>query len=40
MLIIGVASYNALGHVLPLDFQQFIFSLFRVNLTANYPNIV
>jgi len=24
----------------PLDFQQFIFIYFGVNLTANYPNIV
>jgi len=34
-----VASYGALGHVLPFDFQQFLCH-FGVNLTANYPTIV
>jgi len=39
----AVAS-PAMGHWArappPLDFQQFIFVYFGVNLTANYPNIV
>jgi len=36
----GVASYGALGHVLPRLLTILFLFPFGVNLTANYPTIV